>query len=67
MKSFFPMERLELVALLFLVLFSIVSFLPVFRTVELFGMAAFGWLMAALMLVSPAATLFIFVRGQKKR
>jgi len=52
----------EAMALGFLVLFSVVSFLPVWRSVEFAGMAMFGWLMAALMLISPAVALFVFLR-----
>jgi len=61
-KGFFPMRGAELTVLGFLVLFSIFSFLPVWRTTEIFGMAVFGWLMAALMLISPALVLWVFVR-----
>lgn len=62
MKSFFPMRRGEALALLFLVAFSVVSFLPVWRTTEFAGMAMFGWLMAALMVLSPALALYVFLR-----
>ena len=62
MKGFFPMRGAELAVLGFLVLFSILSFLPVWRTVEVFGMAVFGWLMAVLMLISPALALWVFLR-----
>ncbi len=61
-NGFFPMGRGEAAALGFLILFSVVSFLPVWRTVEVAGMAVFGWLMAALMLLSPALTLWVFRR-----
>ena len=56
------MGRGEALALAFLVLFSAVSFLPLWRELELAGMVVFGWLMAALMLVSPALMLWIFRR-----
>ena len=56
------MRGAELAVLGFLVLFSILSFLPVWRTVEVFGMAVFGWLMAVLMLISPALALWVFLR-----
>ncbi len=56
------MARGEAGALAFLILFSVVSFLPVWRTTEVAGMAVFGWLMAALMLLSPAVTLWVFRR-----
>ncbi len=63
MKSFFPMRRGEVATLLSLVLFAAFSFIPAWRTIELGGMAVFGWLMAALMVVSPAIALFTFLRG----
>lgn len=62
MKSFFPMRRSEGRVLIILVVFSLVSFLPLWRTVELAGMAVFGWLMALLMVLSPALALYTFLR-----
>ena len=62
MKDFFPMRRGELGALLALVVFSVFSFLPVWRTTMVAGMAVFGWLMAALMLLSPLLALYVFLR-----
>ena len=61
------MRRGELAALVFLVLFSALAFLPIWREVELGGMALFGWLMAALMLISPALMLFVFRKGGHPR
>ncbi len=65
MKAFFPMRGSELGALSFLILFSIVSFMPRWRTIEIAGMAAFGWFMAALMVISPAVALFVFLRERR--
>ena len=65
-KSFFPLGRGELLALLFLIAFSAVSFLPLWSEVEIAGMAAFGWLMATLMVISPALLLFVFRRGGRR-
>lgn len=62
MKAFFPMRPGELRVLLALVAFSIFSFLPVWRTTVVAGMAVFGWLMAALMVLSPALALYVFLR-----
>ena len=62
MKSFFPMPRAEARALLALVVFATVAFLPAWRTIEIAGMAMFGWFMAALMLLSPALALYVFLR-----
>lgn len=66
MKSFFPMKRGEAATLVFLVVFAAFSFIPVWRTIELGGMAVFGWLMAALMVISPAIALFTFLRGKSR-
>jgi len=65
-KGFFPMRRSEVAALLFLIAFSAFSFLPVWRRIEIGGIAVFGWLMIALMLISPVLTLFVFIRGQRR-
>ena len=65
MKHFFPMGKGEAPTLVFLIVFSIVSFLPVWRTMEIGGMAVFGWLMAALMVVSPALVLLVFRRADR--
>jgi len=62
MKQFFPIRRSEVWVLSFLVAFSVFSFLPIWRTQVIGGMAVFGWLMAALMLVSPALALYVFIR-----
>ena len=67
MKRFFPMRRGEAVTLLLLVAFSAISFLPVWRTLEVAGMAVFGWLMTALMLVSPALALLVFLTDRQRR
>lgn len=55
------MDRGEATVVAFLILFSAVSFLPLWRTIELAGMVVFGWLMAVLMVVSPALALVVFV------
>ena len=65
MKAFFPMRGSEVVALTFLILFSVVSFMSRWRTIEIAGMAAFGWFMAALMVISPAVALFVFLRERR--
>ena len=62
MKSFFPMVRAEGAALVFLIAFAAFAFIPAWRDIEVGGMAVFGWLIAALMLISPAVTLAIFLR-----
>ena len=56
------MRRGEAKVLLVLIAFSAFSFLPMWRSVEFAGMAMFGWLMAALMVLSPTLALYIFLR-----
>lgn len=62
MKSFFPMVRREGATLVFLIAFAAFAFIPAWRDIEVGGMAVFGWLIAALMLVSPTVTLVTFTR-----
>jgi Flp pilus assembly protein TadB len=66
-KNLFPMARGERYALAFLILFSIAAFLPVWRTVDVAGMALTGWMMAALMVISPIITLWVFRRTGRRR
>jgi len=66
-KNFFPMATGEKVALSVLIFFAAASFLPVARNVEVAGMALFGWLMAALMVLSPILTLWVFRRGRPRK
>ena len=63
--EFFPMARGERLALAFLIAFAGVAFLPPWRDLQLLGMAASGWWMAALMLISPVLTLWVF--GSRRR
>jgi hypothetical protein len=65
-RSFFPMARGERAVLLFLILFSAVSFLPMWRSLDVAGMALSGWMMAALMVISPILTLWLFGRGRRR-
>jgi hypothetical protein len=65
-RHFFPMARGESSALLFLILFSVVCFLPTWRGIEVAGMAVTGWLLAALMVISPILTLWV-VRSARRR
>ena len=57
MPSFFPMPAGDRWYLLAVLIFALVSFLPWTRHIQLAGMALFGWLMAALMVFSPAIAL----------
>ncbi len=64
---FFPMrqgDRLYVVALL---VYTAVAFLPVFREPQLGGISVFGWLMAVLMVLSPAGALTLFVLERRRR
>jgi hypothetical protein len=65
-ENFFPMANRERFALLLLILFAAVSFVPKARSVEVAGMALFGWLMAALMVISPILTLWAVRRGRRR-
>lgn len=64
MKSFFPMRHGEAATLVCLIAFAAFAFLPAWRTAELWGMAVFGWLVAALMVLSPALALTTFLLGR---
>ena len=67
MKSFFPLGRGEGATLVFLIAFAAFAFIPTWRTIELGGMAVFGWLIAALMLISPAVALMTILRRDGTR
>ncbi len=67
MKSFFPLRRGEGATLVFLIAFSAFAFIPQWRTIEAGGMAVFGWLIAALMLISPALALVTILRRDGTR
>ena len=62
MKSFFPLRGSEGATLVFLIAFAAFAFIPEWRTIEVGGMAVFGWLIAALMLISPALALVTILR-----
>ena len=65
--DFFPMAKGEGLTLVFLILFSATAFLPAWRGIEVLGLALSGWWMAALMLVSPLLTLWVFGRRRRGR
>ena len=67
MNSFFPMPRAERVALFVLIAFSVLAFLPVFGEISVLGVAVFGWLMAALLLGSPAILLALLLAERRAR
>ena len=57
MSNFFPMPRGDRWYILAILLFAVVSFLPWSHSIQVAGMALFGWLMAALMVVAPVVAL----------
>jgi hypothetical protein len=65
MKHFFPMGRGEALLLAFLLAMAVISFLPMWRTIEIGGMAVFGWLLAALMILSPTLALLVTRRADR--
>ena len=62
MSNFFSMPRGDRWFLLTIIIFSIISFLPLTQQVHVAGMALFGWLMAALMILSPTIALIRLIR-----
>ena len=64
MSNFFAMSRGDLLFIVSLLLFAFVSFLPWSREMQWGGMALLGWMMAALMVFSPAVAL---VRLRRER
>ena len=66
MPRFFAMSRGDRAYLAALLLFAVLAFLPVTREVSIAGLALFGWLMAALMVVAPLAALFRLLAGRRK-
>jgi len=67
MSHFFAMPSGDRRYLLAILLFAFISFLPWTKHIHFAGMALFGWLMAALMIFSPAIALFYLLREQKRR
>jgi hypothetical protein len=67
MKQFFPMGKGEARMLVFLIVMAVISFLPMWRTMEVGGMAVFGWLLAALMITAPLLALFVFLRAERTK
>jgi hypothetical protein len=66
MSNFYPMKRGDLLYIIFLLAFTIISFLPWTRGIYIFGMALFGWLMVILMVGSPAIVLLRFLAERNK-
>ena len=51
--------------LLTIIIFSVISFLPWMQEIQISGMALFGWMMAALMILSPAIALIRLIRQSR--
>ncbi len=66
MSHFFAMPRGDRAYLLAILIFAFIAFLPWTRHVHFAGMALFGWLMAALMVFSPAIALLRLLRAQRR-
>ena len=67
MSNFFPMSRGDLLFIVTLLVFAVVSFLPWSRDAYWSGMAMLGWMMAILMVLSPAIALIRLLRESKAR
>ena len=66
MSQFFSMDSGDRWYLFAITIFSVLAFMPWARTVEVGGMALFGWLMAILMIFSPAIALAqLFIRRKR--
>ena len=62
-SNFFPMPRGDRWYILAILGFAVLSFLPWSHAIEVAGMALFGWLMAALMVVAPVVALLRIREG----
>ncbi|MCA9540169.1 MAG: hypothetical protein KC620_14830 [Myxococcales bacterium] len=67
MSPFFPMPRGDLIYLAALIVGSVICFLPPWQEAEWGGMAVMGWLLAALMVLSPAIALVRILRERPGR
>jgi hypothetical protein len=65
MPNFFPMPSGDRWFLLAIILFSAIAFLPWMQKIQVSGMALFGWMMAALMILAPAIALIRLIRQRK--
>jgi membrane protein CcdC involved in cytochrome C biogenesis len=54
------MPKAEMILLISLCCYAVIAFLPIWREIELGGMAVFGWLMAFLMVAAPILALLVF-------
>lgn len=65
MPPFFPMPSGDRWFLLTIITFAIIAFLPWMQEMQISGMALFGWMMAALMILSPAIALIRLLRQNR--
>ncbi len=56
-RAFYPMARGDLVYIVVVLAAAVIVFLPTWQSVQVWGMALRGWLLAALMLLSPIIAL----------
>ena len=67
MARFYPMSSGDRWYLLAVIAFAVISFLPWSWQIEVAGMALFGWLMAALMVFSPAIALVRLLKRHNRQ
>jgi len=67
MSDFYQMKRSDFWFLIAILIFAFISFLPWSRRIIISGMALFGWMMVALMVISPTFVLVrLFIERRKK-
>ena len=66
-RGFFPMSRGDLAFLVLILAWAVVALLPWARETELGGVALLGWLMAGLMVLSPAVALGRILLARRRR
>lgn len=66
-RGFFPMSRGDLAFLVLILAWAVVGLLPWAREAELGGVALLGWLMAGLMVLSPAVALGRILLARRRR
>jgi len=68
MSDFYPMKRSDFWYLIAIITFAFISFLPWARRIVISGLALFGWMMVALMVISPTLVLIrLFFEKRRKR
>lgn len=65
-RSDVTMPRGELALLIAIVIFSVVTFLPITHNVSLFGIPLMAWMLWALMVIAPAVGLVLSLRSGKE-